>query len=203
MDGQTLLPPIQSKRLILRTCRANDLAPFAAMCADPRVMEFFPGLIDRNRCNRFIDGLMSHLDEHGFTFWAMEERATGRFAGFTGLSWTDFDADFTPAVEIGWRLPFEFWGRGLASEAALASLRYGFKIAGLDEIIAITAEINRRSRVVMERIGMKRDADGDFDHPHVTEGQTIKRHVLYRIRADEYRDRVTLTAPAETIGETS
>lgn len=184
---QSLTPhKIETERLILRDWRDADREPFAAMCLDPRVMEFFPGLLDRSRCDRFIDGLTEHLAKNGFTFWAMEERASGRFAGFTGLTWTDFEADFTPAVEIGWRLPAIFWGKGYASEAARAALDYGFTMMALGEIVAITAEINHRSRAVMERIGMRRDVTGDFDHPHIPDGQPIKRHVLYRMQASTF-----------------
>ena len=119
--------PILTDRLILRRWRGDDRAPFAAMNADPRVMEFFPQVLDRETSDAVIGKFEVHFEAHGFGFWALEERATGAFAGLTGLQWVGFEASFTPCVEVGWRLPLAFWGRGIASEAAGAALGYGFE----------------------------------------------------------------------------
>jgi ribosomal-protein-alanine N-acetyltransferase len=91
-----------------------------------------------------------------------------------------FEAHFTPTIEVGWRLAFEHWGRRYATEAARAALAHGFAALGLREIVSFTATSNLRSRRVIEKIGMARDAAGDFEHPLIPEGHPLRPHVLYR-----------------------
>ena len=131
-----------------------------------------------------IDRLNTHIDSHGFGFWALEDRASGEFVGFTGLENVAFTAPFTPAVEIAWRLAHRFWGRGYAAEAARASLAFGFEILKLPEIVSFAVLDNRRSRRVMERIGMAHDPSGDFDHPRLPAGHPLQRHAFYRLPAN-------------------
>jgi RimJ/RimL family protein N-acetyltransferase len=102
------------------------------------------------------------------------------FVGFVGLSEPDFDALFTPAVEVGWRLGREHWGHGYATEGARAAIAFAFDELGLREIVSFTAASNDRSRRVMERLGMTHDAADDFDHPSLAPGHPLRRHVLYR-----------------------
>ncbi|MHA8049386.1 GNAT family N-acetyltransferase, partial [Roseomonas mucosa] len=130
---------IETTRLILRPWMEEDREPFAAMSADPAVMEHLLPLGDRDRANAWIDRQMAHLAEHGFCFWALEEKESGAFAGSVGLVKVGYEAHFTPAVEVGWRLARAFWGRGYAPEAAIASMGYGFEVFGLSEIVANTA----------------------------------------------------------------
>ena len=118
-----------------------------------------------------------------------QERGPGGVLGFTGLLPATFDAPFTPAVEVGWRFARAAWGHGFATEAASAALDHGFDVAGLDEIVAMAVPRNHRSLAVMERLGMRRDAGGDFDHPRIEPGHPLRRHVLYRIAAAEWRER--------------
>ena len=184
MHGHKLPPEIKTERLLLRGWRDADREPFAAMCADRRVMEFFPSIQSREQSDAVIDRLNSHIDRHGFGFWALEDRASGAFLGFTGLSNVGFDAHFTPAVEIGWRLAQRFWGIGYAREAARASIAFGFGTLRLQQIVSFAAIANTRSRQVMERIGMTRDPGGDFDMPNLPEVHPLRRHVLYRISAE-------------------
>ena len=115
----------------------------------------------------------------------------GETIGFVGLGRVSFEAHFTPAVEIGWRLAHASWGRGYASEGARASLRFAFRELGLDEVVSFTVTANRRSRAVMEKIGMHHDSGDDFDHPHIAEGHRMRRHVLYRLRRPEWSERVS------------
>lgn len=182
MDG----PILTTERLILRPWRDADLAPFALMNADPEVMAHFPGLLNRAESDAVAARFSNHFAKHGFGIWAVEERETGAFAGFTGLAIVRFEAHFTPAVEAGWRLARPFWGRGYATEAARAALAFGFNNLDLAEIVAYAVPANRRSRAVMDRLGMTHDPLGDFDHPAVPDGSPVKRHVLYRLRREDW-----------------
>jgi RimJ/RimL family protein N-acetyltransferase len=173
---------LTTPRLLLRTWSDEDLAPFAAMNADPQVMEFFPKPLDRAESDAIVARIRAHFARHGFAQWAVEVPGVADFIGFVGLSIPRFEAHFTPCVEVGWRLAREHWGRGYATEAARAVLEYGFRDLALEEIVSFTTVANTRSRAVMERIGMTRSPDDDFDHPAVPEGHPLRRHVLYRAR---------------------
>ena len=158
------IPDISTRRLILRAWRDADLPEFAAMNADPEVMAYFPRNYSRTESDALVARIRDHFATHGFGFWAVEAPGAAPFIGFTGLGTADFEAPFTPCVEIGWRLARRFWGRGYATEAARASLGFGFGTLGLDEIVSFAVTANGRSRRVMERIGMTRDPAADFDH---------------------------------------
>ncbi len=173
---------IETERLLLRPWRNADLDPFAELNADLRVMEHFPSTSSREESEVFMARIRGHFDQHGYGLWAVELKGGEPFIGFVGLGTVPFDAHFTPAVEIGWRLAHASWGNGYASEAARASLRFAFLELGLDEVVSFTVAANRRSRAVMERIGMHRAAVDDFDHPRVPEGHSLRRHLLYRLR---------------------
>ncbi|NKZ05228.1 GNAT family N-acetyltransferase [Actinomadura latina] len=175
--------PLRTGRLLLRRWKDADREPFAALNADPEVMEHFPAPLTRAESDAMIERLEARFAESGFGFWALEVAGTGEFIGFTGLSVPRFHAHFTPAVEIGWRLARPAWGRGYATEAALRALRYAFEDRALAEVVSFTSALNLRSQAVMERIGMTRDPSDDFDHPLVDKGHRLERHVLYRITA--------------------
>jgi RimJ/RimL family protein N-acetyltransferase len=151
------------------------------MCADPRVMEFFPATLTREQTAAGVARIREHFDRHGFGMWAVEVPGQAPFIGFVGLAHVPFDAHFTPCVEVGWRLAAGQWGRGYATEAARAALDFGFGQLGLDQIVAFTVPANARSVRVMERLGMTRDPHGDFDHPRLPDGSPLRRHVLYRM----------------------
>ncbi len=174
-------PMLQTERLVLRRWRADDLAPFAALNADPVVMEHFQQPLTRAESDAFVERIEAEFDDCGFGLWAVEVRGEAPFIGYVGLHRVPFEAPFTPAVEVGWRLAREHWGNGYAAESARVAVRYGFDEAGLDEIVSFTSLGNERSWRVMERIGMVRDPNGDFDHPNVPVGHRLRRHVLYRI----------------------
>jgi RimJ/RimL family protein N-acetyltransferase len=173
---------LQTQRLLLRPWRESDLEPFAALNADPVVMEHFARPLDRSESDAFVARIRAHFAREGFGFWAVEVPGVAPLVGLVGLARPAFEAHFTPCVEVGWRLAREHWGKGYATEAARASIRFGFEQLGLDEIVSFTVPANVRSRAVMERIGMTRSADDDFDHPALPEGHRLRRHVLYRIR---------------------
>jgi len=146
-------------------------------------MEHFPELLGRRQSDELVERVEAGFAEHGFGLWALEVRETEEFIGFTGLAVPEFEAHFTPAVEVGWRLARSAWGNGYATEAARAALQFGFEEAGLSEIVSFAVPANRRSRAVMERIGMSRDPRDDFDHPGLLPGHPLRPHVLYRIAA--------------------
>ena len=176
-----------TERLILRRWTESDREPFACLNADPRVMEFMPGVLSREESDQFVDRIAAHFREHGFGLYAAELRSQRCFIGFIGISVPTFQAKFTPCVEIGWRLAAEYWGKGLATEGGRAVLKYSFETLGLDEIVSFTAQINLKSQRVMEKLGMKRDPAEDFDHPRLPAGHRLRRHVLYRVRRAQYR----------------
>ena len=186
---------METERLIMRRWREEDRAPFAAMNADPEVMEYFPAPLTRRESDAMIDRMERGFDEHGYGLWALEVRETGRFIGFTGLVWQRFDAPFLPALEVGWRLARDAWGKGYATEAARESLRFGFDELDLEEIVSFTVPANERSRRVMERLGMRHSPDEDFEHPRVPPGHPLRRHVLYRLSRDAYRAAASPTRP--------
>src|SRR5690606_9519572 len=174
---------LRTDRLILRPWREDDFIPFAAMSADPKVMEHFPSTLTRAESDAVAARLKAHIDTHGFGFWALEVPGVAPFIGFAGLQHVSFNAPFVPAVEIGWRLAPQYWGVGYASEAARAALAHGFGPIGLSELVSFTIPATTRSQAVMRRIGMTHDEQGDFAHPRVPEGHSMRRHVLYRISA--------------------
>lgn len=172
---------LTTERLILRPWRPSDLEPFAALNADPRVMEFYPATLSRSETEAMLRKLEQRA-QHGVCKWAVELKETHAFIGSIGLNVPDYQLPFSPCVEVGWRLAFDYWGNGYAQEGARAALAFGFEELKLAEIVAFTSVINVRSRKVMERIDMIYDAQGDFDHPHVPEGHRLRRHVLHRKR---------------------
>jgi RimJ/RimL family protein N-acetyltransferase len=188
----TGVPEIRTHRLRLRAWRREDREPFAAMCADPRVMEHFPSLQSREESDASIDRIEAHFARYGFGLWALEITGVTPFAGLLGLCHPRFEASFTPCVEIGWRLQVEHWGRGYATEGARAALAFGFETLGLPEIVSMTVPANVRSRRVMEKLGMRRHPGDDFDHPMVQEGHPLRRHVLYRLKQVDWH---RLSAP--------
>jgi RimJ/RimL family protein N-acetyltransferase/GNAT superfamily N-acetyltransferase len=178
---------IKTERLVLRQWREDDLDPLARLNTDSQVMEFFPGPLTREESAARLEVYSKHIHDHGWGLWAVSAPSVSDFIGWIGLWPIGFDAHFTPATEVGWRLLPEFWGLGYATEGARASIQYGFEILKLDEIVSITVPENIRSRRIMEKIGMHRDPKDDFDHPRFPEGYPLRRHVLYRINHQEWR----------------
>jgi len=177
---------IITERLILRQWRDSDRQPFQDMNADPRVMEFMPGLLAPEDTDELIRRIELHFQRHGFGPFAAELCEDQSFLGYIGLYVPTFDAPFTPAVEIGWRLAAGHWGRGLATEGARAVLRYAFEDLGLDSLVSFTVPQNIRSIRVMEKLGMTHDPSGDFDHPRLPEGHVLRRHVLHRLNRRDW-----------------
>lgn len=177
-------PELRTERLLLRGWREEDRAPFAAMNADPAVVEFLNGALTREQSDAMVERIQASWAGKGYGLWAVQVIDGPEFIGYVGLWDALFEAPFTPAVEVGWRLARSAWGHGYATEAARAAVSYGYATLGLPEVLSFTAAANVRSRAVMERIGLIRDPDGDFEHPLVPEGSPLRRHVLYRFARD-------------------
>lgn len=177
---------LTTPRLRLRLWRDEDLEPFAALNADPRVRQFFPSIQTHQESAQSVQIIRNHFEQRGFGLWAVDVTGGAPFIGFIGLAVPSFEAPFTPCVELGYRLAFEHWGRGYATEGSRAALAFGFSTVGLSEIVAMAAAGNERSRRVMERLGMRRNAADDFDHPNIAAGHPLRRHVLYRLTSGEW-----------------
>ncbi|NNL67045.1 MAG: GNAT family N-acetyltransferase [Myxococcales bacterium] len=172
---------MRTERLLLRAWRESDLEPFARLNADPVVMEHFPAPLGRTGSDELARRIGTGIERDGYGLWAVETPDLP-FAGYVGLAAPRFEAHFTPAVEVGWRLAREAWGRGYATEGARAAVAYGFGTLGLSEIVSFTVPRNVRSRRVMEKLGMTHDPADDFDHPALLADERMRRHVLYRLR---------------------
>ena len=172
---------IRTEHLVLRRWTDADRPAFFDLNSDPVVMATIGPVMDRAQSDGLMDRIEAGFDVRGFGLWCVE--LDGTSIGFTGLTvpW------FRDGVEIGWRIRSAWWGHGYAPEAARAVLAVAFDDVGLDELISFTVATNHRSRRVMEKIGMTRDAAGDFDHPSAPEGSPLCAHVLYRLTAAQYR----------------
>lgn len=175
---------LRTERLVLRAWRESDREPFAALNADAEVMELFPAPLTRAESDTLVDRIESAFAAQGWGLWAVEVPGEADFIGFIGLAIPGFDAPFMPCVEVGWRLARSAWGNGYAPEGARAALRFAFDEIGLDEVVSFTSLGNAKSRRVMEKIRMTHEPGDEFDHPNVTPGHRLSRHVLYRIQTD-------------------
>jgi len=180
------LPELRTERLLLRQWRDEDLAPFAKLNADAEVMRYFPAPLSRLESDALARREQARIASRGWGLWAVGQTDGAPFIGFVGFAQTPFEADFTPAVEIGWRLASEAWGQGYASEAARAVLAYGFTTIGLDQVVSFTARSNLRSQRVMERIGMVRDPADDFDREAISDPE-LRSHVLFRVSRESWK----------------
>lgn len=171
------LPTLRTERLVLRPWRDDDLEPFAALNSDPIVMEFFPSLLTRAQSDGVAGRIRTHLERDGFGLWAVEAPGVAPFIGFTGVQ----RPSFMPGVEVGWRLARAHWGAGYATEAARASIAWGFAHLDVPEIVAMVVPENLRSQRVMAKLGMQRDAAADFEHPLIAEGNPRRAHWLFRL----------------------
>lgn len=181
-----MLISIPTERLILRPWEASDLESFYRINTNPEVMRFMPSILSREESDVFAQRIIEHFSSYGYGLFAVELKATSHFIGFIGLQQVRFSADFTPAVEIGWRLDNQYWNQGLATEGARRVLEYAFEALKLNKIVSFTAVSNQASRRVMEKIGLHRQISGDFEHPNLPQGHPLRRHVLYCLSQDEY-----------------
>ncbi|MEM9771741.1 MAG: GNAT family N-acetyltransferase [Cyanobacteria bacterium P01_D01_bin.73] len=181
------IPTLETPRLKLRKWQSGDRDLLVAMNRDPKVMEFMPKLATPIESDALLGRIQDHFAAYGYGFWAVERCADVHrpFIGFIGLAVVSFDASFTPAVEIGWRLMANHWGEGLATEGARAALKFGFETLELEKIVSFTAFHNRRSWRVMEKLGMQ--YCGTFEHPKLLEGHPLRLHRFYEINQQDYQ----------------
>ena len=182
-------PIMETDRLILRPWQEDDLDNLAALCSDPDVMKHFPLVMSYEQSEVYFDKVLDKRASEGFCMDPIIIKETGEFAGFVGLNVPAYKAPlpFEPCVEIGWRLHNWAWGKGYATEAAQGWLGFGFETLKLPEIVAFTIPANTGSQRVMERLGMTRDTDGDFQHPNLALDHPMSQHVLYRLSENSWR----------------
>jgi len=171
---------LETERIILREWRESDLPALAKINADPDVMRYFPASLTVQESENLVNRFQQHIHHNGFGFFALELKSDRQLIGFTGLNKPYYALPFSPCVEIGWRLAKEFWGKGLASEAAGKCLQFAFEQLTLRDVVSFTAVDNVKSRSVMERIGMQNVAQ-NFQHPLLPTGHALREHVLYKI----------------------
>lgn len=167
-------------RLIARHWCIDDLAPFSQLNGCATIMKYFPASLSKQQSDELALEIQARIDKNGYGFWAVEEKSSQEFIGFVGLNHPQINTDFTPCLEIGWRLDSKFWGKGYATEAALAALHYAFTNTQEKAVFSFTATVNRPSERVMLRIGM-RNTQQNFFHPSVPKDSHLSEHILYRI----------------------
>lgn len=175
-------PRLTTPRLLLRPWMDHDKPAWAALNADPQVMEHFPATLTTEQSGEMVDRMIASWGDRGMGWWAVERLDTGATVGGVAITAPSWDAWFTPCLEVGWRLAKEHWGHGFAPEAARAAIDWGFAELDLpnDEIVSFTTVHNNKSRRVMEKLGFTHDPDDDFDHPLLGDWHEA-RHVLYRM----------------------
>lgn len=179
----------ESPRLGFREWKESDKEPFAKMNANKDVMKYFTKTLNSKESNRFIYIIQDYFNQRGYGLWAVEIKETKEFIGFIGFLMATFESEFTPCVEIGWRLDNRHWYKGYATEGAKACLEYGFDKLHLDEIYSFTSEVNQPSQNVMKKIGLKKI--GEFPHPRLEETSELRPHVLYKIDKSNYKANIT------------
>ncbi|MBA6245649.1 MULTISPECIES: GNAT family N-acetyltransferase [Psychrobacter] len=189
MRENKIINTIETERLYLRQWQASDFAPFAEMNANPKVMAYFPKLLTTSMSNTIAKKCQSLIDDNGWGFWAVSLKETDAFIGMVGLNNANADMPFSPAVEIAWRLDNDYWGLGYATEAARASLNFAFVELGIEEVVSFTAVINKRSQLVMERLGMTNTQE-NFYHPMINPNHRLAEHVLYKMTRQQWQDAV-------------
>jgi 3-dehydroquinate dehydratase/shikimate dehydrogenase len=177
---------LETQRLILRLFTEYDKDAFAKLNACSNVCRYFPKKLNKNESDYLADKIIKQFYSNGFGLWAVQRKDNNKFIGFTGLNIPDFEANFMPAIEIGWRLSYNDWGQGFATEAAIAARDYAFNDLSFNEIVSFTTKNNEASRKVMHKIGMSHNQEDDFYHPKLNPDSLLSYHVLYRLNKEQY-----------------
>lgn len=170
----------ETERLIFRDWKEDDLKEFRIMNKDERVMKYFAKSLTEQETDAFYSIIQDEFRHHGYGLYAVETKHNSEFIGFIGFHYADFNAEFTPCIEIGWRLKYDAWGFGYATEGAKACLKYGAETLNFDNVYSFTSKNNHQSEGVMKKIGMVKI--DEFDHPNIIEGSSLREHVLYAVR---------------------
>jgi len=176
---------LETKRLKLRQWKDQDYLPFAKLNADPNVMEFFPSVLTNIESDALANKMKTLIAEKGWGFWAVEEKSTGLFVGTLGLHEPTDPLPFTPCVEIGWRFLHEYWGKGYAVEAGKEVLKFAFDVLELEELVSFTSVKNKRSYLLMERLGMK-NSNENFEHEALPKRHKLREHLLYKLNKNDF-----------------
>jgi ribosomal-protein-alanine N-acetyltransferase len=179
-----MIVDIETPRLLLRRWKASDLNSLVELNANPEVMRYFPAPHPKERTKQFYDLIQEEFSEYGYGLYAVEEKSSGIFIGYTGFHWATFDTDFSPCIEIGWRLHNHYWNKGYATEGAKACLAHGFTNLGFNKVYSFTTISNVPSQNVMKKIGMR--FFKYFDNPDIPDNHPQKPHVCYVIDKDNY-----------------
>ncbi|MES9990806.1 MAG: GNAT family N-acetyltransferase [Candidatus Thiodiazotropha sp.] len=179
---------LETERLLLRQWRDDDYGVFAEINADPRVMKYFPNLLSRVESDELADRCRDLITSRGWSFWALELKCSGKFIGLIGLNQPQYRLPCSPCTEIGWRLAFEYWGKGYATEAGTRALCFAFDELLLDEVVAFTTVTNMCSRAVMRRLGMT-NTGRNFNHPAMIADHPLSEHVLYLISRSNWNQK--------------
>lgn len=171
---------IETDRLVLRSWGEGDLVPFSKMNSDKAVMEYLPKCLSYDETVQFYHRIVDEHKTFGYGLYAVALKSTGKFIGYTGFHNFDFDAEFSPGIEIGWRLAKEYWNQGYATEAAKACIDYARSRRMFDKIYSFTSVSNLRSERVMQKIGMEHE--GFFQHPSLPDGHRLKEHTFYKLK---------------------
>lgn len=177
---------LETERLRLRTWKEGDKQALITISQDPEVMQHFPSIPSNDDVKNLFDKINQHQKDKGYSLYAVELKSTADFIGFVGLLTVGYQAHFTPAVEIGWRIAKAYWNKGYATEAAKAVLKKAFFDFKLHEIVSFTTTTNLASQRVMQKIGLHHSTHDDFDHPRIDKNNPLCRHVLYRLSKKDY-----------------
>lgn len=182
---------VQTEQVILRQWRAEDRPLFASINADPKVMKYFPNTLSRQQSDALVDRVSNDIDASGWGFWAAEKVDTAEFIGFVGINYSADGLPFAPCVEIGWRLGSQYWGQGLATEAAKGAMAYAFTHASVEKLVSMTSLLNTASERVMQKLEMTKSPN-TFLHPKIAQGHALQEHVLYELHRDQWRSQMIL-----------
>lgn len=191
---------VQTERVNLRQWRAEDKPLFAAINADPKVMEYFPSTLSRAQSDALVDRVSNDINLSGWGFWAAERVDTAEFIGFVGINFSAEGLPFAPCVDIGWRLGSQHWGQGLATEAAHGAMAFAFSHASIEKLVSMTSLANTASERVMQKLGMIKSPK-TFLHPKIAQGHLLQEHVLYELNRDQWRSNDMVSGKIVTNGK--
>jgi RimJ/RimL family protein N-acetyltransferase len=171
-----------SERLGFRNWKSTDIDELHKINSDERVMEFFPSVSTKKQTIEFIEKMKKQYKDNGFCYFAVDKLENNNFIGFIGLSEQTYLANFTPCIDIGWRIKHNEWNNGFATEGAKKCLQYAFEALKIEEIFSIAPKVNLKSEHVMKKIGLEKQYE--FEHPLLKNEKRLKTCVLYKTKKE-------------------